>query len=117
MIKTINVLQEERAALVSKDEERQYQTEELHENTKELQREAEKNDVKMQCIKCDVEEKDKLSEEKRQSTTKLEKELSHYKEGAVVSKTMVDHTQKILEETKSKLEASEAKYVDYRAEK
>ena len=47
MSKTINVLQEERAALVSKDEERQYQTEELHENIKELEREAERNDVKM----------------------------------------------------------------------
>ena len=82
MSKTINVLQEELVTLVSKDEERQYQTEELHENTKELQREAEKNDVKMQSIERDVEKKDQLLEEKSQSITELEKKLSYYKQDA-----------------------------------
>ena len=59
----------------------------------------------------------KLLEEKNQSITELEKELSHYKQEAAVSKTMVDHPQMALEETKAILEASEAKYADYRAEK
>ena len=43
--KTINVLQEERATLVAKDEERRDEMAELNDTINELRREAEKNDI------------------------------------------------------------------------
>ena len=117
MSKTINTLQEERAALVSKDEERQYQTEELREKIAELQREAEANGEKLQSLQLDVEGRDRELEEKNQSLAELEKQMSQYKQDAAVAIERADHAQTTLDEKKAQLEASESIYTNYRTEK
>jgi len=108
---------EERAALVTKDEERQYQMEELREEISGLRTEAELNDAKVKSLKSEVERNNECLEGKNQSIIELETEVTRLRQDAAVSRTKLDQSQKTLDETKSNLETSKAEYAAYQAEK
>lgn len=114
--KTINVLQEERATLVAKDEERRDEMAELNDTINELRREAEKNDIRIHSLECEVEKNDQSLEDKDQIISGFEEELSRYKQESAIANTTLNHARTTLEETNVKLEASERRHDEYRAE-
>ncbi|KAL9190460.1 hypothetical protein ACHAXT_007671 [Thalassiosira profunda] len=116
MSKTINGLQEERAALVAKDEERRSEMEELRQKTGELQRETESMREKLGPLQSDLEKKEQLIEERDRSIARLEKQLAECKTDAAVTDEKLAHAQSTFEDTRARLEASEAKHSEYRAE-
>ena len=115
--KSINVLQDERAVLVSNDEEKQYQIDELDEKIHELKVEAEKKKMSKDALENEVKRReeaiDKLNEQleqKDQSIKRLEGELSQtQQEFAVANEKAVTAV--------VSLEDSETKFANYRLEK
>lgn len=116
MSKSINTLQQERAALVTKDEERLRQIEELNIKINTLQSKVDVSDTKLQSLQSELDNKDKLLKDKTQHISELEQQVSQYKQDAAIATTNANHTQLALTECKSQLQACESKYETYRVD-
>ncbi|KAL7543567.1 hypothetical protein ACHAWF_007415 [Thalassiosira exigua] len=115
--KTINALREERATLVSRDEERQYHMEELNEKIKDLEKEAATDGAKLHSLQANAKTNAEQLERSSRKIAELEERLSQSKESAAVASERADSTRAALEDTKARLEASERMHVEYREEK
>ena len=116
MSKSINTLQQERASLVTKDEERRRQIEELNIKINQLQSKVDVSDTKLQSLQTELDKKDKLLNDKSKHISDLEQQVSQYKQDAASATTNANHTQLTLTECKSQLQDCESKYETYRVD-
>jgi len=116
MSKSINTLQQERASLVTKDEERLHQIEELNIKINQLQSKVGVSDTKLQTLQTELDNKDKLLKDKATHISELEQQVSQYKQDAATATTNANHAQLVLSESKSQLQDCESKYETYRVD-
>ena len=116
MSKSINTLQQERAALITKDEERIRQIEELNIKINTLQSKVDVSDTKLQSLQSELDNKDKLLNDKTTHISDLEAQASQYKQDAAIATTNANHAQLALTECKSQLQHCEDKYETYRVD-
>ena len=116
MSKSINTLQQERIALVTKDEERLCQIEELNIKINQLQGKVDVSDTKLQSLQTELDNKDKLLKVKTTHISDLEQQVSQYKQDAAIATTNANHAQLALTECKSQLQHCESKYETYRVD-
>ena len=116
MSKSINTLQQERASLVTKDEERIRQIEELNIKISTLQSKVDVSDIKLESLQSELDNKDKLLKDKTTHISELEQQVSQHKQDAASATTNANHAQLVLTECKSQLQHCESKYESYRVD-
>jgi len=115
--KSINVLQGERAALVTTVEEGRCRIEEKNDKIDDLRMEAARNDVKSQSIRSELDSANLVLMARNRSISELEDKVSQFKQDAAFAMVDANHTRSTLEDVKAQLKACEIKFATYCAEK
>ena len=110
MSKAINVLQEERTALVTAMEEGRCQIKEMNTKINDLRMEAARNEVKSQSLHSALGSANLLLTDRNRSIADLEIKLSQCKQDAVFAMNDANHARSSLEDVVAQLKACESKY-------
>jgi hypothetical protein len=108
--KSINVLQEERAALVLDVEAGRCQILELNKKIDELRMDAAKNDVRYQSLHSALGSANLLLTDRNKSISELEIKLSQCKQDAIFATSDANNARSSLEDVTAQLKACESKY-------
>ncbi|KAL3756138.1 hypothetical protein ACHAWU_005642 [Discostella pseudostelligera] len=113
MIKAINKLHEERAALVSVGGDKQRQIEELNKQCNELRLENVRKDAMLQSKESELVNSSEMLKVRNQYIAALEEQLSRCKHDAAVAKEVASHSQLTLDDVHAQLETSNGRLADY----